>query len=365
MKKNKITFILGLCFALLFIGCEEGIDSITEVDPGPDSANPTVSIISPDGDVVIPFTDTQTDLPIEVRVEDDIEIANVTLSVNGSVFQTFDSFLDYRVFINSSEFENMPVGTHTIELTATDLVGNTVSDSITFEISNQYVPELESETLYIPFFEGIYTDLIIETDPQIFGNPSITPEGFSGSAYQGTEDAYLTFPTDGLLGEEFSATFWMNINATPDRAGILVIGPEDTANANYPDSQNNRISGFRFFRENAGGNQRFILNVGNGTGDSWFNGQGDAEIEPDTNEWVHFAFTISSTECVVYINGEIASQGGFSGVDWTGCDTLSIMSGAPRFTGWNHRSDASLLDELRLYNEALTQQQIQAMIPSE
>ena len=48
-----------------------------------------------------------------------------------------------------------------------------------------------------------------------------------------------------------------------------------------------------------------------------------------------------------------------TGVDWTGCDILSIMSGAPRFTGWNHRSDSSFLDELHLFDKALTQSEIQ------
>ena len=221
-----------------------------------------------------------------------------------------------------------------------------------------YIP-LDGETFYMSF-EGDYTEINSGSSATVVGSPTTTSGGVSGQAYQGAEDAYLTFPTDGLLGEEFSAAFWMNINATPDRAGILVIGPPDESN---PDSQNNRVSGFRFFRENAGGMQRFKLNVGDGTGDWWFDGGTDADVEPDTDQWVHFAFTISGTEGVVYINGEIVSQrDDFPGVDWTGCDILSIMSGAPRFTGWGHRSDSSLMDELRLFDKALTQEEVQAML---
>ncbi|HKZ37938.1 MAG TPA: hypothetical protein VJ184_09820, partial [Chryseolinea sp.] len=63
---------------------------------------------------------------------------------------------------------------------------------------------------------------------------------------------------------------------------------------------------------------------------------------------------------VVYINGEIVSQGSFNGVDWAGCDVLSIASGAPRFMEWNHLSDLSLYDELRLFNRALTQEEVKA-----
>jgi hypothetical protein len=77
------------------------------------------------------------------------------------------------------------------------------------------------------------------------------------------------------------------------------------------------------------------------------------------------AFTISGTECVVYINGVVVSQGTFSGIDWTGCDILSIMSGAPRFTEWGHFSDLSLMDELRIFNKALTQTEVQTIMNAE
>lgn len=36
----------------------------------------------------------------------------------------------------------------------------------------------------------------------------------------------------------------------------------------------------------------------------------------------------------MYFDGEIVAEGEFSGIDWTGCDILSIASGAPRFTEW-------------------------------
>jgi hypothetical protein len=71
------------------------------------------------------------------------------------------------------------------------------------------------------------------------------------------------------------------------------------------------------------------------------------------------------TECVVYIDGEVAKQGDFGGIDWTGCDILTIMSGAPRFTGWSHFSDEGLMDELRIFNKALTQEDVQQIIADE
>jgi hypothetical protein len=222
-----------------------------------------------------------------------------------------------------------------------------------------YTPRYDGEVFYMPF-EGKFTELVSKSQPSVVGTPGYAGQGVQGSdAYAGAASSYLTFPGAGLQNNAFSASFWLKINAVPDRAGILVMSKEDV---NNPTAQNIRTSGFRFFRENVGGKQRFKLNVGNGSGDSWFDGGANADVDPATNEWVHFAFTISNTECVVYINGQSVSQGSFSGVDWTGCDLLSIMSGAPRFTEWGHHSDHSYMDELRIFDKALSQSEIQAII---
>lgn len=218
----------------------------------------------------------------------------------------------------------------------------------------------EGQTLFMPF-DGTYKDVISNTDATVVGTPAFSGEAIQGSdAYAGAADSYLTFPTEGLLGEAFSATFWLKINEVPDRAGILVMGPPDP---NLPATPNNRTTGFRFFRENASGMQRFKLNVGTGAADTWFDGGAAADVDPTVDAWVHFAFTISPTEAVVYIDGEVVSQGALtSAVSWEGIDVLSIMSGAPRFTEWGHLSDQSYMDELRLFNRALTQTEIQTIM---
>lgn len=223
-----------------------------------------------------------------------------------------------------------------------------------------YTAKYAGEVFYMPF-EGNYKELISKSDATKVGTPTFA-DGKLGKAYAGAADSYLTFPTTGLKSSTFSAVFWMKVNPVPDRAGILVMGPPDEA---APAAPNNRKSGFRFFRENAGGKQRFKLNAGNGTADTWFDGGAAADVDPTTGTWNHFAYTISATECVVYINGEIAKQGTFTGIDWTGCDILSIMSGAPRFTGWNHFSDLSLMDELRIFNKALTQTEVKTIMNAE
>lgn len=227
------------------------------------------------------------------------------------------------------------------------------------------MPTGYGETFYVPF-NGSYVEKVNNLMVTEVGTPSFAGESVQGSdAYAGADESYLTFPTTGLLTPEFSATMWYKLNADPDRAGILTMGPEDVDNDSYPDVQNKRTSGFRFFREDADGKQRFKLNVGDGTADIWVDGGTSADVDPTTGNWIHLAFTISGTDAIVYIDGVQVAQSTIDGIDWTGCDILSVMSGAPRFNEWGHFSDNSYLDELRLFEKVLTQEEIQTIIDNE
>lgn len=219
------------------------------------------------------------------------------------------------------------------------------------------------EIFYMPF-NGNYTEIVSGNDATVVGTPGFAGEAKDGDdAYAGAADSYLTFPADALMNSELSATFWLNINDVPDRAGILVIGPPDLDN---PDAANVRTSGFRFFRENPRSPmQTFKLNVGTGDGEQWYDGGEAADVVPNTGEWVHLAFTIEAGYATVYIDGVVVSEGEFAGIDWTNCTSLSIMSGAPNFTGWNHLSDLSYMDELRIFDRVLTQEEIDQIIASD
>ncbi len=354
--KKYISILLVL---LLATACDDGIDPISRVDPGPDAGAPLINIERPIDGFSIQVPEPVTSVNIKFRAEDDIELQSVSVKIDGSEIAFYDEFIDFRIFNEELVYEEITTGSHVLEISATDLAGNTTIATSNFSKEPPYTPLFPGETFYMDF-DGSFTNLVTVTDATEVGNPGFAPEAKIGSgAYAGAADSYLTFPTEGLLANEFSASFWLKVNSVPDRAGVLVIGPPDQDN---PDAQNNRTSGFRFFREDAGGMQRFKLNVGTGDGESWFDGGAAADVDPSVDEWVHFAFTISETESVVYKNGVVVSQGSFSGVDWTGCDILSIMSGAPRFAGWGHLSDESFMDELRLFNIALTQEEVTEQI---
>ncbi|MGC9342870.1 MAG: LamG domain-containing protein, partial [Bacteroidales bacterium] len=282
---------------------------------------------------------------------DGTEIANLT------------DFLDYRIVNTIYPYEEVGDGQHTIEISATDTDGNTTSESVSFEKVPPYTPKYRGEALYMPF-DGDFMDLISVSFPAQVGSPGFAGEAHAGSdAYAGAENSYLSFPAENFVGDEFSASFWMKIADPPGRAGIIVASPPDPAN---PSAGNNRNSGFRFFREDPRSPmQTFKLNVGTGDGEAWFDGGEAADVMPNTGEWVHFAFSIEAGYATVYINGAVVSEGEFAGIDWTNIENISIMSGEPNWTGWDHFADLSYLDELRFFTVALTQAEVQQILTDE
>ncbi len=357
--KNSIVFLVALLFA---VACNPGIDPITHVDPGADASAPVINIIFPLEGTQIQRPEAISSINIQFEATDDIELGSVTVSINGVEIASYKNFKDYRRVVDNLLYDKVTNGNHTLSIKATDLQGKSTTKSVKFVKSPPYIPKYPGEIFYMPF-DGDYMDMISFKNATVAGTPGFANQSIKGpKSYAGATGSYLTFPADGLKNTAFSAVFWVKINAVPDRAGILVMGPPDAAN---PTAANNRKSGFRFFRENAGGKQRFKLNTGNGTADTWIDGGTKADVDPAAGNWVNMAFTVSSSEAVVYIDGQLVQKATITGIDWTDCNILSIMSGAPRFTGWNHNSDLSLMDELRIFNKALSQTEIQNIISEE
>lgn len=208
-------------------------------------------------------------------------------------------------------------------------------------------------------FDDNYEEYQSLGEATVVGSPGFA-EGKKGSAYAGAKDSYLTFGTVNLaspLTSTMTFSFWYKVNGDPDRAGLLVIAPK-TEGASA-DQQNNRTSGFRLFRENAGGMQRVKANVGNGEFDSWLDGGAAADLDPANPTWKFITLVLTGEKAILYIDGvEVASADVV--ISWKGCDIMSIGSGSPRFNEWGHKSDNSLIDELRIYNKAMTVAEVKA-----
>ncbi|WP_047418332.1 LamG domain-containing protein [Cellulophaga sp. Hel_I_12] len=362
--KNKTLKYLGLALLSIFTFSCQDLERPEFSNFLYDGPVITLNTPSPSGATVVRSGEPLAAITINFQVEDDLGIANITVVLDGAEIANISSFANAKLVVVDDLTSEVATGMHTLTITVTDINDVVATQSATFEKKDTppYFPVFEGENFYMAF-DGDYSEAISGSEATQVGTVGFTVDAKVGTgAYAGATDSYLTYPATALQSQTFSATMWYNLNATPNRAGILVMGPEDTANPNFPNVQNNRRNGFRFFRENgAAGFQRFKLNVGNGTADSWIDGGTAADVANDAG-WVHLAFTISPSKAVVYINGVAVRESTISGVDFTGCDLLSIMSGAPRFSEWGHKSDLSNLDELRIFNKELSQEEITNVI---
>ncbi|MEW4924861.1 LamG domain-containing protein [Algibacter sp. 2305UL17-15] len=361
--KNLNKIIIGL-FALLLVlsSCEDGIDPITAVDPGADAGAPVIKVTSPTEGLSLKVNEVFASVDISFEATDDIELETVTVSLNNVQLATFSSFIDYRRFIvDDLSYDKLADGDHVLKVVATDINGKTTTETVNFKKEPAYIVKYAGEVFYMGF-DGDYTDLVALEKATVVGSPMLNDDNLNGSnSYEGALDSYLTFPADRFKTNEFSVIFWMKVNDAANKNGVKRAGVI-TLRSPMVDGKHDLKKGFTFFREDAGGNQRFKLNIGSGEKNHWFDGNTAADVAPNSGEWVNFAFTVSGSEATVYIDGQVVKTGTHDGIDWTDCNLLSIMSGAPNFTQWNHWSDQSLLDELRIFNRPISQQEIQQIM---
>ncbi len=353
--KHVSIFVLMALLATVYSCKKDDPDPVAE-----DKVPPVVTISSPADGSRVATTEATTSVTIEYEVTDDVEVTSVVIELDGTQVTELSDFTDFRVVDGEQVVDNIGDGSHTITITATDKGNNTNTASSTFtKVTIAPYTPLANEIFYMGF-EGHFIESVSGESATEVGSPGFAGEGKAGDdAYAGATNAYLTFGTENIQPSELTASFFMKVNSDPERAGVLVMSPPDNDN---PSAPNNRTSGFRVLREAAGDNQIFKLNVGNGEVDTWLDGGVLAHVVPNTGEWTHFAFIIGGTAVAFYIDGvKVAENTEFTGVDWTGCDIFSIMSGAPRFTGWNHFSDLSYLDELRIFDKALTEAELEAV----
>ena len=349
MKKiYKHLFVL--LSLVMLSSCYDGIDPITYVDPGPDAGAPIITIMKPTEGFEIQVPEPITSVNIEFKAEDDIELASVTVSIDGSEIASYDSFVDYRTAIKELTYNNIATGDHVLSVSATDISGNTSVSMVNFSKQPPYTPLFNGEIFYMNF-DGSFTNLVTVTDATEVGSPGFTSNARVGTnAYAGAENSYLTFPADGMLGEEISISFWYKMDANSPKSGIITMAPyDDTAD---PNNQNNINWGLRIFRDGAGAKDLRLL-VGNGTANRNYG----HTIESD--EWVYVTATVEATNCRFYLNGELQQELALNNpIDWAATNLLSIMSGAPTFTFVGHYSDLNYMDELRIFNKSLSQEEI-------
>jgi len=357
MKIIKYFLICSL-FAAIAVSCEKGLDPINAVDPGTDETAPVLVVNYPiDGKNVL-SPDSIATITIKCVATDDFELKSVIIQLDGVEIANLSSFLDYRRADVSFNYSGMLDGDHVITVIASDFTDKSASQTVSFKkITVPPYEALDGEVLYLSF-DGSYLDRISGNDIPFVGAPGFA-EGILGDAYAGAVDSYLTYPTEGIVGEQFSISFWYKLDPVPARGGIISISrPYEE----YNDST--RFKGFRMLRENNGANQNIGINFGLGAAEVWMNPF--ITIEP-IGEWMHIAVSISDTAAQIYVNGEMVMEklDLTAPIDWSECSSISIGSGAPNFTYWDHFYDLSLYDEMHFFKRAITAEEVMSLFTVE
>lgn len=350
MKVIKYLFLVAL-MAAVAVSCEEGLDPINAVGPGTEQFSPELSITFPTEGKIVRSSDSVATVVFKFLASDDFELGSVVLSLDGAEIGNVTQFTDYRRWDANFSYSGLRDGEHTLLITVTDLSGKSVSDTVNFlKITTAVYVPLDGEVYYFPF-DGDYKDAIAEAEMALVGTPDFINEGKVNLAYQGAAESYMTLPTTEITsGDGFGVAFWYKLNPEPGRAGIISISR---------DIAENRPWGFRMFREPSGTQMAFGVNFGIGTTEVWMNPF--IKITPD-DQWIHFAVSIGPASATIYVNGEVAMENLETGgpLDWTECSSMSVASGQPNFTYWDHNADLSNYDEMHFFKRAITAEEVQA-----
>lgn len=370
MKTFKYLFAVA-AFATVIASCDEGIDPITAVPPGDDTASPTVNITYPAEGTLIRVKEEVTPIDIRFEVVDDIEIQSISVQLDGNSIAEYSDFKDYRRALQSYRYESLTNGPHTLTITATDLSGKSTSQEVTFEKVEPYQPIYDGEIFYMPLDDEVL-ELISITQGTVAGSPSFVP-GKVGKAlrFDATNKAYMLFPSDAVSAvNSFSVSFWTHpefVDSDNDGGIDGILGLANFSN----------ITGFwgnlDWFVENGSNPSAALIKAhitnGNG-GETWM------EVPGVTNffgAWTHHVLTYDATaeEFVYYIDavpvatvaagwdGPLAFANGgpmvFGTVHFMTNPSLTTGSGAQ---GWASYLTGSL-DEIRIFEKGLSQAEVE------
>lgn len=377
MKTMKIFRSMFLGAAMLVASaCEEGIDPISRVAPGPDEVAPTILIKNPATEkILIPVSETQKDVVFEFEVTDDIELANITVSLNGSQVETHDEFKDYRRVVHSFTQNSLPVGYHSLEIKATDLTGKSATKVFEFEVSNDYVAR-EGEIFYMPFEDDKLLDLVSEQTGTPSGAVAFT-DGVKGKAasFDGASQSYFLFPGEALAAlQSFTISFWVKpifIDADDSDGIDGILGLVNLSNTGT------FWGNIDLFVENNSNPEGAIIksHILNGNGDeTWIDNI--TGVENFFGAWSHHAmvFDGAAGQFEYYINGVSVST---KAAAW-GTDPLTFSNSGPMVFGTVHfQTDPSLttgsgaqswasyltgeMDEIKIFNRPLPAAEVTAI----
>jgi hypothetical protein len=278
---------------------------------------------------------------VTATATDDVGVVGVQFTLDGANLGSEDTSAPYSV---SWDTTTATAGTHTLTAVAKDAAGNsTISAPVTSTVDNSAPPAPTPVAAY-GFEEAngaSVTDATGKGHTGTLTNATRTTTGKNGRAlsFNGTS-ASVSIPDANDLDLTTGMTLeaWVNpTNNTGWRTAILKERPSDLAYALY-----------------AGGVTTPLATLTSAT-PGYAEAGGIAGSAPPTNAWTHLAGTYDGATLKLYRNGTLIVS-----TPWTGAITTS--NGPLKLGGnavWGEWF-AGQLDDVRVYNSALTPAQIQA-----
>jgi hypothetical protein len=298
----------------------------------PDTVAPTVAVTGPANGATVKGVVT-----LSANASDDVAVAAVRFLVDGVQVGGEDTTAPYSISWNSRDLAN---GLHTLTAVARDGAGNSAtSDPVSFTIANTGFPGLVAS---YSFDEGSGTVADDSSGNGLNGsisNATWTSAGKFGGAlsFNGTSSIVDIADADALdLTAGMTLEAWVRPTALSGyRTVILKEVPGELAYSLYASNDSSRP------------------NTWGRIGGTSYDATGTASLP--LNTWTHLASTYDGTTLRLYVNGVQVASRTIAGALQTSANMLHIGGNAI----WGEYF-AGLIDEVRIYNHALTAAQIQS-----
>jgi hypothetical protein len=314
--------------------------SITAATSPCDTVAPTVGITSPAaGATVSGIT------PLAADASDNTGVAGVQFRVDGALVGAEDTTAPYGLDWNTSTYAN---GDHTITATARDVSGNvTQSSPVTVTVANTgptFPPSLVAAYAFAEATGTTTADATGNGNTGALGGPVRAATGKYGSAltFDGTNDWVTVADAPELdLTTGVTLEAWVRPTAGSSWRTLLL-------------KENGSTLAYALYSSASGGAPMAIV---------YTNGSQQKLSGPPAlplNTWTHLAATYDGAQLRLYVNGVLRASKAVTG-------SIPNSSGALRMGGNNVWSSEWLkgdLDEVRVYNRALSVTEIQADMTS-